>query len=157
MGCAAAALALIAASGLSQNGRGLAQQTGSATTGDAFMDNAGLTSQKAAATSGAALKVTAQKGDTTFLMSAFNATSENALSIFSSYDGATFTSTASEAYRPEKGLLRDPSIMQMPDGTYYVTYTTGWNGSTFGVAKSRDLRHWDHVADVDIPLPGVSL
>ncbi len=147
MGCAAA-IALIAAPAV-------ARQT-SPQTGDAFMDNAGLTSQKAAATSGAALKVTAQKGDTTFLMSAFNATSENALSIFSSYDGATFTSTASETYKPEQGLLRDPSIMQMPDGTYYVTYTTGWMGGTFGVAKSRDLRHWDHIADIEIGLAGVT-
>jgi beta-galactosidase GanA len=89
-------------------------------------------------------------------MSAFNATGENELSIFSSYDGATFTSTASETYTPATGLLRDPSIMQMPDGTYYVAYTTGWNGTTFGIAKSRDLKHWDHVADVDIGLAGVT-
>ena len=137
MGCVAVA-ALIAMPAAAQQ------------SGDSFMDTAGLTSQKAAASSNASLAVKPQKGDTTFLMSAFNATSENELSIFSSYDGATFTSTASEAYKPATGLLRDPSIMQMPDGTYYVTYTTGWNGTTFGVAKSRDLKHWDHVADVDI-------
>ena len=125
-------------------------------TGDAFMDNAGLTSQKAAAASNASLAVKPQKGPITYVMSAFNATSENALSIFSSYDGATFTSTASEAYKPATGLLRDPSIMQAADGTYYVTYTTGWGGTTFGVAKSRDLRHWDHVTDVDVGLPGVT-
>lgn len=151
-GCAAL-IALISAPAF-------AQQTGPQT-GDAFMDNAGLTSQKAAATSGATLTVKPQKGDTTFLMSAFNATSENALSIFSSYDGSTFTSTASETYTPEKGLLRDPSIMQMPpdsqgNRTYYVAYTTGWNGTTFGVARSRDLKHWDHVADVDIGVQGVT-
>ncbi len=120
------------------------------------MDNAGLTSQKAATASNATLKVAPQKGDTTFLMSAFNATGENELSIFSSYDGATFTSTASEAYKPASGLLRDPSIMQMPDGTYYVTYTTGWGGTTFGIARSRDLKHWDHVTDVDIGVAGVT-
>ncbi len=125
-------------------------------TGDAFMDNAGLTSQKAAAASNASLAVKPQKGPTTYLMSAFNATGENELSIFSSYDGATFTSTASEAYKPATGLLRDPSIMQAADGTYYVTYTTGWGGTTFGIAKSRDLRHWDHVTDVDIGLAGVT-
>lgn len=144
MGCVAL-IALIAAA------PAVAQQTG-----DAFMDTAGLTSQKAAAASTASLKVPPQKGPTTFLMSAFNATGENELSIFSSYDGATFTSTASETYTPATGLLRDPSIMQMPDGTYYVAYTTGWNGTTFGIARSRDLKHWDHVADVDIGLAGVT-
>ena len=157
-GCAAA-LALIAASTVAASAVAVSAMAAPAVaqqTGDAFMDTAGLTSQKAAATSGAALKVGPQKGDTTFLMSAFNATSENELSIFSSYDGATFTSTASETYTPSSGLLRDPSIMQMPDGTYYVTYTTGWGGSTFGVARSRDLKHLDHVADVDIGLPGVT-
>ncbi len=148
MGCAAA-IALLAASAA-------AAQQASPQTGDAFMDTAGLTSQKAAATSNASLTVKPQKGDTTFLMSAFNATGENELSIFSSYDGATFTSTASETYKPATGLLRDPSIMQMPDGTYYVAYTTGWNGTTFGIAKSRDLRHWDHVADIGTGFNGAT-
>ena len=143
MGCAAA-MALLATPAVAHQ------------TGDAFMDTAGLTSQKAAATSDASLAVKPQKGPTTFLMSAFNATSENELSIFGSYDGATFTSTASETYTPATGLLRDPSIMQMRDGTYYVAYTTGWNGTTFGIARSRDLKHWDHVADVDTGLGGVT-
>lgn len=125
-------------------------------TGDAFMDNAGLTSQKAATASNVSLAVKPQKGPITYLMSAFNATGENELSIFSSYDGATFTSTASETYKPATGLLRDPSIMRMADGTYYVTYTTGWSGSTLGIAKSHDLRHWDHVTDVDVGLAGVT-
>jgi len=143
MGCAAG-LALLAAPALAQQ------------SGDAFMDTAGLTSQKAAAASNISLIVAPQKGPTTFLMSAFNAAGENALSIFSSYDGATFSSTASETYRPAAGLLRDPSIMQVPDGTYYVAYTTAWGGTTFGIARSRDLKHWDHVADVDIGVNGVT-
>lgn len=92
----------------------------------------------------------------TFLMSAFTATSQDRLSLFSSRDGVTFTSVGSEVYRPPQGLLRDPSILRAADGQYYVAYTTGWTGSTFGIARSADLQRWTHVADVPVALPGVT-
>ena len=68
-----------------------------------------------------------KKGEHTFLMSAFMATSQNTLSLFSSNDGITFTTLASEVYTPAKELLRDPSIMRAGDGLYYVAYTTNWS------------------------------
>ena len=104
----------------------------------------------------------AQSGQTvrlegkSYLMSAFMATSQNTLSLFRSEDGVTFTSLASEAYTPARELLRDPSIMRAADGLYYIAYTTNWSGQTFGIAKSPDLRHWTHVADVKVPLAGLS-
>ncbi|MBW8845778.1 MAG: beta-galactosidase [Burkholderiales bacterium] len=88
-------------------------------------------------------------------MSAFTATSQDKLSLFSSNDGVTFTSLGSEVYQPPKDLLRDPSIIRAADGLYYVAYTTNWNGSTFGIAKSADLKNWTHVADVPVKLAGV--
>jgi hypothetical protein len=96
------------------------------------------------------------KSERTFLMSAFMATSQNKLSLFSSTDGATFTSLGSEVYQPPKDLLRDPSIIRAADGLYYIAYTTNWSGSTFGIAKSADLKNWTHAADVPVKLPGVS-
>ncbi len=126
-------------------------------TGDSFMDTMGLTSQKAAQSANVSIvPVAPQKGDTTFVMSAFNATSQDRLSLFSSYDGITFTSLASETYQPPKGLLRDPSILHAADGYYYIAYTTGWNGQAFGVARSRDLKTWEHLSDVTIDLPGLT-
>ncbi len=126
-------------------------------TGDSFMDTMGLTSQKAAQSANAqVLPVAPQKGDTTFVMSAFNATSQDKLSLFSSYDGITFTSLASETYQPPKGLVRDPSILHAADGYYYIAYTTGWAGQTFGVARSHDLKTWEHLRDVTIDLPGLT-
>jgi beta-galactosidase GanA len=98
----------------------------------------------------------AKKGDKTFLMSAFMATSQNTLSLFTSADGINFTSLASEVYTPASGLLRDPSIMRGADGLYYVVYTTNWSGTTFGVARSADLRHWDHITDIKVPLEGLT-
>jgi beta-galactosidase GanA len=96
------------------------------------------------------------KGEKTYLMSAFMATSQNKLSLFSSTDGVNFTTLGSEVYQPPKDLLRDPSIIRAADGLYYIAYTTNWNGSTFGIAKSADLRSWTHVADVPVRLPGVT-
>ncbi|MEH0167355.1 beta-galactosidase [Roseateles microcysteis] len=96
-----------------------------------------------------------KKGEHTYLMSAFMATSQNTLSLFSSNDGINFTTLASEAYTPAKELLRDPSIMRAADGLYYIAYTTNWSGQTFGIAKSADLKSWTHVADVTVPLDGL--
>jgi len=97
-----------------------------------------------------------KKSERTFLMSAFMATSQNTLSLFSSADGINFTSLGSEVYTPAKELLRDPSIIRAADGLYYIAYTTNWNGSTFGIAKSADLKAWTHVANVPVKLPGVT-
>jgi beta-galactosidase GanA len=128
-------------------------------TGDALMDSFGLTSTNKVQTNSTVAppnanpKVIPLKGDTSFLMSAFPSTSQNKLSLFTSYDGTSFAPLASEAYTPPQGLLRDPSILHADDGYYYVIYTTGWAGDTFGVAKSSDLRHWQHVRDVHLQLP----
>ncbi|MBW8881449.1 MAG: beta-galactosidase, partial [Asticcacaulis sp.] len=72
------------------------------------------------------------------------------------YDGTTFATLATDIYKPAGGLLRDPSIMHAADGWYYVAYTTAWDGHSFGVARSRDLTHWDFVGDVDIGFPGIT-
>lgn len=129
--------------------------------GDAVMDSFGLTSQNFRLTppttpSGIAPLVVSRRGDTTFLMSAFDATSQDRMSLFSSYDGITFTSLNSDAYRPPAGLLRDPSILRAADGWYYIVYTTGWDGSRFGLARSRDLKTWSHIKDIDIPVAGLT-
>jgi beta-galactosidase GanA len=92
----------------------------------------------------------------TFVMAAFPATSQDQLSLFTSRDGVTYAPLASEAYRPPQGLLRDPSIAKLDDGSYAVAYTTNWTGQSFGIARSTDLRHWTHVADVPVALTGLT-
>src|SRR4029079_5203562 len=40
-------------------------------------------------------------------------------------------------------LLRDPSLLRGPDGTFHLVWTTGWrNDQGFGYAQSKDLLHW---------------
>lgn len=87
-----------------------------------------------------------------FLMASFNRTSDNWLSLFSSIDGATFTSLASDAYRPPAGLVRDPAIVRHSDGHYYVLYATG--GAELGLTRSADLKNWQFVRNVPLALPG---
>lgn len=42
----------------------------------------------------------------------------------------------------EEKRLRDPYVLQGPDGTFHLVWTTGWKGRTIGYASSRDLIHW---------------
>ena len=46
-------------------------------------------------------------------------------------------------YYPDERVLRDPSIVEGPDGTFHLVWTTQWMGSRgFGYASSKDLIHW---------------
>ena len=38
--------------------------------------------------------------------------------------------------------MRDPCILQGPDGTFHLVWTTGWRGRDIGIAHSKDLLHW---------------
>lgn len=39
-------------------------------------------------------------------------------------------------------LMRDPCIMQGPDGTFHMVWTVSWNDKGIGYAHSTDLIHW---------------
>lgn len=40
-------------------------------------------------------------------------------------------------------IMRDPSIVKGPDGTFHLVWTTAWRGDNgFGYASSKDLIHW---------------
>lgn len=55
------------------------------------------------------------------------------------------------AFAPDDRVLRDPSIVQGPDGTFHLVWTTQWMGSRgFGYAHSKDLIHWSR--QVEIPV-----
>ena len=46
-------------------------------------------------------------------------------------------------YYPEARVMRDPSMVQGPDGIFHLVWTTQWYGSRgFGYASSTDLMHW---------------
>lgn len=98
----------------------------------------------------------AAQNQAVYLMSGFTDSSPNALSVFASTDGATFATLASEAYTARQPLLRDPSIIRHSDGYYYVVHTSSESGASFGVARSKDLTHWEAMAEAKVTLPGVT-
>lgn len=54
--------------------------------------------------------------------------------------------------RPEVGgkLFRDPSIVQGPDGTYHMVWTTDWWKHGIGLAHSKDLLNWTEQKYLDV-------
>lgn len=45
-------------------------------------------------------------------------------------------------YAPQS-MMRDPSLLQGPDGTFHLVWTLGWSGDLgFGYASSKDLITW---------------
>lgn len=77
-----------------------------------------------------------------------NGRNERELDVYTSMDGIHFAPYVMGAYKPEKSLLRDPSIILHDDGWYYVCHTTNWNGDDFAIIKSKDLKSWDHVVTI---------
>lgn len=44
----------------------------------------------------------------------------------------------------EQKVMRDPSMVQGPDGTFHLVWTSSWRGDKgFGYASSKDLLHWN--------------
>ncbi|NCI48181.1 glycoside hydrolase family 43 protein [Sediminibacterium sp. WSJ-3] len=63
-----------------------------------------------------------------------------------SYDGYRWRDFDTVFLRPHTGgrqVLRDPSMVQGPDGVFHLVWTSSWRGDKgFGYASSKDLLHW---------------
>ena len=70
--------------------------------------------------------------------------SGDGLHLAYSQDGLDWTDLDRVFLRPEVGarLMRDPQILQDPDGLYRMVWTSGWKDTGIGYATSRDLVHW---------------
>lgn len=91
-----------------------------------------------------------------YVLTSFANGNARAMSVYTSNDAATFTPLALAVYSPPTGLIRDPSIIRHSDGWYHVVYTTDWNGSEIGFARSRDLLHWEYQKNLHLPLDGIT-
>jgi beta-galactosidase len=47
-------------------------------------------------------------------------------------------------------LMRDPCIIQGPDGTFHMVFTTGWHDQIIGYASSKDLINWSEQKDIPV-------
>lgn len=111
-------------------------------------------------------KKTPQEEREVYIFTGFREPALDGLHYLYSYDGYKWDSLQGSWLTPEIGnknpeyfniitqkmdsakfapqsMMRDPSIVQGPDGTYHLVWTLGWAGEKgFGYASSKDLIHW---------------
>lgn len=85
----------------------------------------------------------AKKG---YIFTSFHEPADEGLRMLYSYDGYKWTDLDKIYLKPEIGekkIMRDPSMVQGPDGVFHLVWTCGWKGEKgFGYASSKDLIHW---------------
>ena len=81
-----------------------------------------------------------------YVSTSFHEPATEGLRFVYSYDGVRWDSIQGVFLRPEVGLqkvMRDPSIVKDPDGTFHLVWTSSWRGDQgFGYSSSKDLIHW---------------
>jgi len=81
-----------------------------------------------------------------YLFTSFHEPADAGLRMLYSYDGRHWKDMDTVLLRPEVGnqkVMRDPSMVQGPDGTFHLVWTSSWRGDPgFGYASSPDLIHW---------------
>ncbi len=90
-----------------------------------------------------------------YLFSYFTGKSETGLHLAYSLDGLTWTpiNDGKSYLLPAVGkdkLMRDPSIVQAPDKTFHMVWTTGWHDNSIGYASSKDLINWSEQKTIPV-------
>ena len=84
--------------------------------------------------------------ESVYLFTSFRGNGEEGLRLAYSFDGYRWTNVPGTFLKPQvgpSGLMRDPSLLRGPDGTFHLVWTTGWKKDQgFGYASSKDLVHW---------------
>lgn len=97
-----------------------------------------------------------------YLFAYFIGNGEDGLHLAASKDGYVWDKLAGGAsfLTPVVGkakLMRDPCVVQGPDGVYHMVWTSGWKESGIGYASSRDLLNWSPQRELPVMAhePGV--
>src|SRR5690554_3672139 len=93
------------------------------------------------------LHCNSKANDEVFLFSYFTGNGEDGLHLAYSYDGLKWLALkeGEPFLKPTAGkdrLMRDPCIIQGPDGLFHMVWTVSWNEKGIGYANSADLIHW---------------
>lgn len=78
---------------------------------------------------------------------------EDGLHLAWSADGLNWESLSDSTFiKPEVGsaLMRDPSAVKGPDGTYHLVWTTGWEDNSIGHSSTKDFIHWTPQQRIDV-------
>jgi PelA/Pel-15E family pectate lyase len=89
----------------------------------------------------------AQTPATNYLFAYFKNNGEDGLHLAWSRDGLKWQPLNDDKsyLTPTVGsqkLMRDPCLVQGPDGVFHMVWTTGWDGRDIGIAHSKDLLTW---------------
>ncbi|MEO6284397.1 MAG: glycoside hydrolase family 43 protein [Dyadobacter sp.] len=90
-----------------------------------------------------------------YLFSYFVDNGQDGLHFAYSKDGLTWEALKNEKsfLTPTVGkdkLMRDPCIIQGPDGLFHIVFTTGWHDRIIGYASSNDLINWSEQKAVPV-------
>ena len=81
-----------------------------------------------------------------YVFTSFHEPANEGLRLLYSKDALHWTDFNKIFLKPEVGtqkIMRDPSIVQGPDGTFHLVWTCSWKGDNgFGYASSKDLKNW---------------
>lgn len=81
-----------------------------------------------------------------YMFSTFREPADLGLFLAYSEDGMQWNDLGGPWLAPKIGnqkVMRDPSVVRGPDGTFHMVWTTSWRGDLgFGYAQSDDLMHW---------------
>jgi hypothetical protein len=93
------------------------------------------------------ISLSAMCGNKVYLFSYFINNSRDGLHLAYSLDGLKWTALndGRALLVPTVGkdrLMRDPSVVQGPDGTFHMVWTSSWTDRIIGYASSPDLIHW---------------
>src|SRR4051812_30452143 len=87
-----------------------------------------------------------KSGKDVYVFTSFHEPATEGLRLLYSSDGYHWMEINKVFLKPEVGtgkVMRDPSMIQGPDGTFHLVWTSGWKGDIgFGYANSKDLIHW---------------
>jgi hypothetical protein len=93
-------------------------------------------------------------GKEAYLFTSFNEPATEGLRMLYSYDAYNWKEAGHILLKPEAGnskIMRDPSMVQGPDGTFHLVWTTGWKDDQgFGYASSKDLINWSEQRHIKI-------
>ncbi|MGE0129439.1 MAG: pectate lyase [Blastocatellales bacterium] len=92
---------------------------------------------------------------TNYVFAYFKNNGEDGLHLAYSHDGLKWKALNEDKpyLTPMIGsqkLMRDPCVIQGPDGVFHMVWTTGWRGQDIGVAHSKDLIRWSEQKAVPV-------
>lgn len=81
-----------------------------------------------------------------WLFTGFNEPATDGMRLLYSTNGTSWKDAGKIFIKPEAGeqkVMRDPSMVKGPDGTFHLVWTSSWRGDKgFGYAHSKDLINW---------------